>query len=233
VLDSLTDYGWNEVREEEATREMEAGGFERDSRGRWLFQEGDRAGEPMEFTITTYRWQDHVGNQGTDFRETMSDWGIDISVEVGDGHWGATSTGNFTWAAAYIGGQIPPNVMATNFGEIAAFGAGNPQLSATVEAPPVGEPDGPMQTYETRTMTDRLKVTQDDQQYQEIVDQLAWVYNQIVPRFGIEGSVLTRLVNTGMWDMKSLDENPQKLTRSFGRRAWCNGLISYNPDHSF
>jgi hypothetical protein len=36
-----------------------------------------------------------------------------------------------------------------------------------------------------------------------------------------------------MWDMKSLDENPQKLTRSFGRRAWCNGLISYNPDHSF
>jgi hypothetical protein len=237
VLDSMTDYGWDEVREEEATREMEAGGFERDSQGRWLFQEGEQAGEPMNFTIPRYVWQDQVGNQGTDFFNTMSDWGIELSVEGSDSHWGDTANGNYTWAAAYFGGGFPEQAMASNFGEIAAYGAGNPQLPATIDAPPVGqswtEYDGSPQTYETRTMTDRLKVTQDDQQYQEIVDQLAWVYNQIVPRFGIEGSVLTRLVNTGMWDMKSLDENPQKLTRGIGRRAWCNGLISYNPDHSF
>jgi hypothetical protein len=87
VLEGLTDYGWDETRREEATREMEAGGFERDSRGRWLFKQGDRAGEPMEFTISRYVWQDQVGNQGTDFIDVMSDWGIGISVEKGDGHW--------------------------------------------------------------------------------------------------------------------------------------------------
>jgi peptide/nickel transport system substrate-binding protein len=238
VLNSLTDYGWDEVRQDAATREMQEGGFERNSNGQWLFKEGERAGEPMEFSITTFAWQDHVGNQGTDFRQAMSDWGIELSVEKSDSHWGDVSNGNYTWAASYVGGELPPIVFDAIFGEGAAFGTGNPQLPATVEAPPVGERweeyDGELQTYETRTLADRLKVTQDDQQYQQIVDQLTWIHNQIMPRLGIEGSVARTFLNSEMYDVITPDDElgPQKWTHVPFRRAWNKGILSYNPDHS-
>jgi hypothetical protein len=121
--------------------------------------------------------------------------------------------------------------MATNFGEASVFGAGNPQLPATIEAPPVGDPDGDPRTYETQTMADRLAVTQDDQQYQEITDQLTWVYNQIVPRIGVEGNNQIYWLNDDMYDVLDMEEAPEKYNRAPFRRLWNTGAMSYNPNH--
>lgn len=236
LLDSLEDFGWDEVRREDADREMEKAGFERDSDGNWLYQEGDRAGEPIEFTLHTFAWTTHVGNLGTDWRENLADWGVTITeVTNEDAHWGRIQWEyEFELASSYWGGGSPEQAFATNFGEAVASGTGNPQLPETVEAPPVGEPwseyDGQLETYETRKLANQLTVVQDDERYQEIVDTMTWVFNQITPRFGLDGNVQSTLINNTRYNVKTPEEHPELWTHLPFRRLWNKGILEYVPE---
>jgi len=232
VLGGLEDFGWNEVREEAATREMEAGGYERDADGRWLFREGERAGEPMGLTFYGFPWQERAFKRQWALRETLAGWGLELDFGLIEAPSGPAGREDAPISASFWGGRTPERTLATTFGGATGPETGTPRLPATVEAPPVGEPwsayDGDLETYETRAMVERLPRTRDEQ-YQELVDRLVWVFNQTTPRLGVEGDGRFFLINTTTYDVVLPEERPDLWTHVPHRRIWNKGIVEYVP----
>lgn len=226
VIDAFTDFRADEVQEDRAREELEIGGFEQNGNGAWLNQE---TGEPIEFVVPAWDWIPTI-EHGSDFIADLEEFGI--GIEAIPGHW---SDGD-PWKvfAGYTGGFLPENVFASIFGENPLiWAAPNANLDETVEAPPVGATDaepGEWIEYDTRTMADRLGVTIDSDQWQELVDQLAWVANQIQPRTTIVGRVPLHAVNDHHWDVEEIHESPEKWLRDPERHIFWNGAVSYVPE---
>lgn len=236
LLDSLETFGYNETLEQEATEEMERGGFERDDDGNWLHQEGDQAGEPIELTLWAEDFRSHVPDVTTDFESYMGDWGIQVETQLEDGLTHRLADADFTIAATDWGGGEPIDAFGVNFGDGTGAGlAGNTHIPETVEAPPVGDPwpdvdDGDLVNYDVESMTDRLTVLADPDEFQETVDELAWVFNQVTPRFGVEFVPNSTIFNADLYDVISPEESPDRWTWSVGRRAWYRGVLQYRAD---
>jgi hypothetical protein len=233
LLDSLETFGWNEVREAAATREMEAAGYERDADGRWRFRAGERAGEPMTLTVYGFPWQERTFGEERGIRRTLEEWGLGIDFEILESPFAPSSREDARISTSIWGGGVPERALAITFGEATGPGTGTPRLPATVEAPPVGEPwpdhDGEPETYDARAMTERLPVVRDEEQYQRIVDRLVWVFNQTVPRLGVEGDGRFFLLNTTTFDVALPGEAPALWTHVPHRRIWNKGIVAYVP----
>ena len=226
VIDQMTVYGIN-AEWDRAAEEMEIGGFERNGDGMWLNQE---TGEPIDLDVGTHSWMDHVFDLATDWYADLEDWGIQTEF----------FTERFTeepWRidAGYVGGLIPEFVFDSIFGENdLAWAASNPNFEESVMAPEMGDADADPDDwieYDTRTMTDRLGVTVDDEAYQSMVDQLTWVANQLVPRTAVAPSVRTYAFNDNRWHTMNVEEAPpEKMMFIPPDRMWYNGLLSYVPE---
>jgi len=221
-LDSLENYGLEESKVEEATAEMEAGGFSQDSDGNWLFKEGDRAGDPMSFDIPTYEWMSDIANNSTAFTNNMADFGIDVAVNVVDTGtlWGTNSSGEYDITLSYWGGRGPfPSKV---FGQTFAFDSGDgaqgyARFPETWEGPPIGEPDAdPTETYEVASTLDRIALTTDETTYNRLAKTLTWAYNQGLPKIGLMVKPDRQIVNTEEWDWPfPVEENPKKWDNPF------------------
>ncbi len=55
-----------------------------------------------------------------------------------------------------------------------------------LEAPPIGEPDGELQSVDPRGLMDELLVAQDEEEATDITDRLAWITNQTVPMLQLD-----------------------------------------------
>ena len=226
IIADFTDYGPETVEEDRAEEELQIGGFERNGNGDWLDQE---TGEPIELEVGGILDPDlnFVGDEGSDFFADVNDFGIDATFVPG-------AQEPWTVEAHYTGGLLPETVFDSIFGEDGlGWAAHDPNLPESVEAPPIGETDADPDEwveYDTRAMTDRLGVTVEGEPYQDLVDQLAWVANQIVPRVSIAPQALTRLLNDERWHVQSMEEAPEKWLRTPARMLWFNGLLSYVPE---
>ena len=237
IVEALDTFDPEEANLDQARTELELGGFEWDGDGRLLWMEGDRAGEPQEYTFYTYAWEGGIAENGTDWVSAMDELGITFDGFISDeAHWGRIhSDGDFDIGSGYWGGGDPVQVMAGNFGDSAIWGMAYPRLGETVDAPPIGEnwrddPDVELETYDTRAMADRLAVTQDDAAFQELVDTLTWVWNQVVPRFGVsqcDPNVGGSYLNADRFDMADQYDRPDLWTKSPWRRAWNTGNLQY------
>lgn len=228
LIAMLTDYGKDEVMWDDAEHEMEIGGFERDADGNWLNQE---SGEPIEIGLGVWNWIVNRTVMGdTDFTLDMDEFGIDVEIFdelYADDPWRVVG--------GYTGGLLPEMIYDSIYGEDAlSWGAApNPNLPESVEAPPVGEADASRDDwieYDTRTMTDRLGVTVDDEAYRAMVDELTWIANQVLPRATIVGMVRTHAVNDYHWHVKDFDDYPELLGSIPNRRVFNNGALSYVPE---
>lgn len=99
----------------------------------------------------------------------------------------------------------------------------------TIEAPPVGEPDGELQEYDTAWAAMMLDwgLKLEDNSYEELLKELAWIYNWYVPEFPINQEKGQKFHNTRDWivppsDSKMWYRGPKSLINS--------GHISANPD---
>ena len=234
VLGNLTDYKWDEHAVAEAEREMEAGGFERDSEGNWLFKEGDRAGEPMQFEIISFPWIEPLWRNATAFEQAMAEFGITIE-HVGDPGQIAKriETTDFDVALTAWGGGTPARMFEINFGTETTLGTGNPEMPETWDGPPVGKPEsGTRETYELAEPAQRLRVARDDEAYQQRVDRLTWVFNQAIPRAPISAGVQAWYLNVSKWDWLLPEEksnNQRYWTSNPRRRPWTTGGVTYAP----
>ncbi|MFB6137741.1 MAG: ABC transporter substrate-binding protein [Halobacteriaceae archaeon] len=240
VLDGCTDYGIDKPMKDAATEEMKAGGFERDSNGKWLYQHGQRAGSPMSFKIPCYPWQRRQMNNSTGFQEAMAGWGIDIQVHVvPQGQlWGQLGDGDYEIALGYWGGLNPTNAFTNAFYPNAAAAFAIWGFPGDVQGPPLGEPATPpgedaaepTETYEVAQLLGDLQLTRNDQRYREICDQLAWVYNQHVPHvpIGYEPGIFVLRTDTWDWPLP-VDEHPFAWAGPPEQRIWNRGVLSAVP----
>ncbi len=222
VYEQMTNFGttpeWDRAEEE-----LELGGFERNTDGDWLDQE---TGEPMELVIDCHSWMDYVGDEGSDWLADLADFGLPTEVLL-------EKVDEWTIGGSYIGGTAPEMVFDSIFAEGSPWWARNNQFPESVEAPAVGEPDAPEDEwieYDTRSMTDRLGITTEEGAYQELVDQLAWVSNQLVPRVGAVGTVQVFYLNDNRWYVVPLEDAPDRWTRRPRRKLHFSGLAQYVPE---
>ena len=227
ILQDFTDYGHDEQRWDDAEAEMELWGFERNADGLWLMQEDGPhadAGEPMELTLNGRGWHDFVIDEATDMWADIEDWGIPIESQfdfIGSVDLDGDLDEGMTMITFYHGGSFPEMAFGSTWGRD-SLSWSNPNIFApsVIDAPEVGDtaeagdydPDDWRQ-YETRAMTDRLSVTVDEEVFQSMVDELSWVWNQLIPRFGYINSPQTYIMNTEYWRMRDMTEYPDLTLR--------------------
>lgn len=233
VREALEDFRWDEAEMEAATREMEAGGFERDSEGQWLYREGEEAGEPMDVRIIASPAQTALGDRVGQFRRELGDWGMTIAVQAVQDYRSRLDAGsNFTVAATRWGGGVPERALPMNFARDTAGSFAVPGLPATLEAPPVSE-QWPtveeLESYDVRTMARSVRTTGDDGTFQELVDRLTWVYNQTTPRIGVELPAGEYAFNTTRFDVALPADAPSLWTRPPPDRVATTGIVDYVP----
>ena len=224
IIEAFENFGHDEVMWDEAEDEMVTGGFERNGDGDWIDQD---SGEPIEFDVASHAWMGNVSDEGSDFFSDINAFGLRVG-HVTDRFYPAEV------AAEYHGGLIPEFIFESIFGESDLTWAGrNPNLPESVRAPPLGETNAPPEDwieYETRTMTDQLGVIVDEDQYQEAVDTLAWVHNQIQPRGHASATVQSIIFNDQRWEVSGSDAAPSRWLRLPFRTIFLNGTLSYVPE---
>lgn len=226
VIESFTDFGKDEVRWDDAEFEMELGGFERNGDGDWIDPDD---GEPIDITLGSHTWMGWVSGDASDFFADINEFGIDtdhVTQRNADDPW--------TVEALYHGGVIPEFVFSSVFGEESlAWGANNPNLPESVFAPEVGDtdadPDGWVE-YDSGAMTDRLGVTVDQAPYQEMVDQLAWIANQIQPRALATAFSEMFIMNDNRWHLVLPEDSPETWQWPPDQQMYFNGNLSYVPE---
>ncbi|WP_179747497.1 ABC transporter substrate-binding protein [Natronoarchaeum philippinense] len=100
----------------------------------------------------------------------------------------------------------------------------------TIEAPPVGEPDGELQEYDTAWAAMMLDwgYRLEDRSYEELLEELAWIYNWYVPEFPIHKQKAQKFHNTSKWIVPPEDQE-KKWYR--GPKSLINsGHISAKPE---
>lgn len=217
TIDAFTEYGWNEMRFDDAAAELEAGGFERNADGDWIMlEDGDEgdAGEAMSFTFDVPTFMGYVVDQGSDWFADLEGFGIGNEViEAGfDGEeWTVTYT--------YTGGGTPDHAFNHVFNDAAPNWSRRDQnVPSTILASPFLEASGPgaeveeWVEYDVGAMTDRLPVTTDAEQYQQLVDELSWVINQACNHYSTAPVQRHHVVDVENWHWPALDEIPERYS---------------------
>ena len=226
IIEDFTDFGKDEVMWDEAETEMEIGGFERNGDGDWIHPDD---GEAIDITVGSFSWMGYVGDTGADFFEDLNEFGITadhVADNAPDDPW--------TVEAMWHGGIIPEFVFQSVFGEDnLSWGAWNPNLPESVEAPEIGDtnadPDDYVE-YDTAAMTDRLGVTTAEDPYQEMVDTLTWIANQIQPRPLMSMRSQLYVMNDHRWHVRTPEESPETWLRDADNHLYYTGNLSYVPE---
>ena len=215
IIESFTDYGvtskWDRTEEE-----LTLGGFERDADGMWLNKE---TGEPMHFDIDTW-FVPRITDFTSDWAMDMEEFGITTDV--------LSEVENWRVAESWFGGGMPEIVFENTFGD-----GTNNLGQEMVEAPPVGEADAPEEEwieYEVRAMNGRLPVTEEEERWQTLVDQLTWVANQTVPRFGLRPLAQVYVWNNEYWHCADPEETPIRFNALPWNQQTVNGVKSWVGD---
>ena len=230
VIDAFTDYGYDGMQVDEAEAELLAGGYEQDADGRWLMQEDGveaDAGEPMDFTIGTWSWMEYVADHGTDWFADLNDFGIgnEVIVDLPE---------DWTVLWTYTGGGVPEAVFGNIYLE-QDWARPEINVPSVVLAPPfletadAGASQDDWVEYEVTTMTERLAVTTDEEMYQQLVDELAWVVNQIINHFSISPVARHFALNMERWYWPPLEETAAVQTRLLFRNMHF-GVCQYVPE---
>ncbi|MFB6137868.1 MAG: ABC transporter substrate-binding protein [Halobacteriaceae archaeon] len=220
---------------ERATAELQAGGFERDSEGRWLHRSGEFAGEPITLEVPLFPGSELVIDTFEQFVPTLTEFGIEATVVVDDMRaWEAWSGEGAALSMGRWGGRTPWRVYRAAFLGHPSFGDVN--MPDVWEGPPVGDPATPPSvatdertTFDVAALVDRLPTATDDR-YASATDRLAWVFNQSVTRLPLGRVPLVYTVDTDSWDWPTpVAEHPEAWT-GVPRQTWVHGTVDAVPE---
>ena len=174
ILDSYTTYD----DPEHATELLREAGFTRDG-GEWFTPSGDR----FEAQIKVPTSPEVFSNTGRSFASQAQEFGIQLEVvalEVSN-YWSDFPGGDFRAAIGFWGSGKTTNpwraIGRTIRGNSVPSQGANIDLES-VEAPPVGEPGGEMQTYNLREAFNKAARGEN---FDEQIRTISWAYNHMVP----------------------------------------------------
>lgn len=201
---NLTNYNVDqEEAESRATELLEEAGFSNEG-GTWMTPDGGAFKLPLK-TIGAW-WS----IQAQSITAQLQEFGIEaefVSQDLG-AFFGDIGDGNYVMAINGFGGQHP----AQTFSSVFDTSGGGMNVPAEVEVPmPVGDASGSTESVNVRDLVDQVRNTRDDEEIQGLVEELAWVYNQSLPR-------VPHLIGTGMtfmtdddWEYPDADEPSMQI----------------------
>lgn len=198
-------YAPKSSKTEKATSLLEGVGFTKEN-GKWIQPDG----KPWKITIKT-------ASQGfwTTFAQAVSsqlkDFGIDAQVKSQDNstYWGTTfANGDYNVAVNWSGGWNPHPWFTFNDDFISSWqhpgqnypGPVGSDEEFIVEVPmPVGDPNGDPQKVDLKKLVDGIQTASSAEKERELVQKVAWVYNQDLPKIPYGVRLQQMWNNTNDW----------------------------------
>jgi peptide/nickel transport system substrate-binding protein len=221
--DGFLRYGYDSSKTEQATSLLEDVGFTRED-GQWYTPAGDRFSVDI-VSGSGGTWK--LNNQTA--AATLSEFGIDAVPVVTEGaaFGNRVQQGNYDLAmggwGAFGGGTHPYNFFSQELDprELANQNIPSEPLVATVPYP-VGNPEGELQEVRVRDRIAALATAESDERAEELVNELAWIYNQFLPKLPLMNGVVRRYISRKEWEFPKKDsqymvDNPVPNLMRFGK----------------
>jgi len=209
--DQLTTYAWTEQNPEKAASLLRDAGF-RKQNGTWVDDSGNALEAPIKVRVTAAEWVTEVQYMAS----LLKNFGIKANmVTEGTAFASEFLNGEFVLAGNWWGGWSQtghPYFMYRNLYDFEKPIEGA-NLPTTVDVPwPPGDPDGDTKTVDIAKKTQTLAHAT-DQEAKQLVRELAWTYNQNVPRYPIQTHNQTYWYTTDDWNVpEKFTENPEMQT---------------------
>lgn len=250
IDDHLTTYGTDRGR---ATTLLREAGYTNEDGG-WR----DQNGEPLEFTLATDsespRWEPSVASQLTEFGidtdvRTLPERTFRDRVEAGEfplwaggGSISNVAAATFTvWAGAAQNpaqyGIFPDDQFEV--GHFSDQGTPIPRTEDrwgvfTIEAPPVGEPDGSLQEYRPAAYALSSVTNPPEAEFRERVKTGLWLANWYLPTIPINRTLEQHFVDDANWAWPRQTRSWENFTAG-GPRSMAgilaSGTVRANPDN--
>jgi peptide/nickel transport system substrate-binding protein len=193
---------------------LESAGFSRED-GTWYKPGGD----PFTVTMQT--------PQNPNFREparslgsAMTEFGIETDV-VAQG--GGTFFPNFSEGSYKIVVEFAQSGNKGVFGaferNMYGFGGGSMQYPEAVEAPPVGEPDGELVTYDAKALVDSMLTFDSKDELGPVVRKLTWIQNYTLPVIPLVYGGVRIFANTGRWEWPAPEDDAWHYAQAHNRMS--------------
>lgn len=202
-VDAFNRYERDEAR---ATELLEDAGYQKDG-DQWV----DEGGDPIDATITAPAgWSDWVSGAEV-AQELLQSFGfqsdletVDATTYMGDTRPNADFTlGTWAWGGA---GEPYP-YFSLSYGMSSSDARNISQYPEEVEAPPLGEPDGELETVRPGDLVEELAVAGEGED-EELIQELAWIYNQTLPVLPLIDGMNQGWTNRENWEFPE-DDAPE------------------------
>jgi peptide/nickel transport system substrate-binding protein len=214
-------YGYEETKADRAADLLREAGFSRDD-GEWYTPDDER----FSFQIISGSggtWK--LNNQTA--AATLSNFGIraDARVMEGAAFGERVEQGDFEMAVnawgAFGGGWHPYNFFSQEFEDSRNERQHIDPTSAEVPYP-IGDPDGDLQEVDVTAKIAALGEAGSSEAANELVTELAWIYNQYLPRIPLMNGVSRVFISRDGWDFPETDSqwmvnNPVPNLMRFGK----------------
>jgi len=207
---------------ETAVSLLEEEGFTRED-GEWYKPDGDR----WSFQLKTF--DNPVWNpQARTIASQWSDFGIDCEAQIVEGStfFSEYPNGSYDIVVEYGRGAGSQNPYFAHRRNMIGFGGSSMQYPEEVEAPPVGERDGSLQTYVISDLLNNALTAPDQDTFVEAIRELAWVSNYTLPVQQLTHLKFQFMYNTDTFEWPPADSNkyswafPRGQERYMARRGW-------------
>jgi peptide/nickel transport system substrate-binding protein len=147
---------------------------------------------------------------------TLEAAGIQAEQRVRDmaGYWNDYADGEWdlvigVWGAEY-GGNHPYQYFSSEFKQ--RMGQNQNVDLTTIEVPyPVGDPDGSLQSVDVTEKTAALATTTDEAAERDLIRELAWIYNQSLPKITLNTNVGNVWFTTDDWQLPDIESKYMKF----------------------
>jgi ABC-type transport system substrate-binding protein len=200
LYDSFTRYGVKSQPEKAQEKFREAGLSKQG--GTWVKSNG----KPVQLEILTPPWPGPLGLTQT-VRSSMNQIGMtaDLTSTEPASVVSRRTNGNFQISAWFFGGGPHPYFAYQGFTQPAYNSANGP---TTAQIPyPVGDPEGSMQEINVTEKVKQLSVTTNPDKEQELVRELAWFQNQVLPVMTLTNGSVPSYISDDDWEIPSLEDD--------------------------
>jgi peptide/nickel transport system substrate-binding protein len=209
---------------DEAERLLESVDFTKED-GEWFKPNGERW-EPTVRSWTTPAWQ--TTTQTVVGQLERFGIGAEAQIMESSAFFADYPNGAFPIATEWWGAQQTPSPLFAYERDMVGFGGSSMQYPAEVEAPPVGEPDGSLQTYVIDDVLSEPLTAENEEARMEGIRKLAWIRNYTLPNIPMMEMVSLNLFNTNRFSWPSEDHPGYQM----GGGPWWmlrNGDVTANP----
>lgn len=216
----LTDYAWTEQNPEKAASLLREAGFQKQN-GTWVDEKGKALEAPIKVRVTAAEWVSEVQYMAS----LLQNFGIKANMVTRSGTSFATEflNGEFVLAGNWWGGWSStghPYFMYRNLYDFKEPIEGA-KLPTTVDVPwPPGKPDGNTRTIDIGAKTKELAHTTTTEDARPLVRELAWTYNQSLPRYPIQTHNQTYWYTTDHWNVPEKFIDDPKMQTLKPTRTW-------------